>query len=115
MGYQQRDLIATRELGFSMGHTAAGLVRTDLRKVFNGYLYWSNEALLFIADNNIFPQGNLLKLDFVQLGLPKSKYLLWNGELDFGNGELIFHGQKRQIKELERICEICIRFNQPRN
>ena len=103
-GFQQRDLIANRELGFSKGHTAAGLVRTDLRKVFQGYLYWSDDALLFIADDNIFSQGNLLKLDFDDLGNPKSKYVLWNGELEFGNGAWVFHGQKRQMKELEQTC-----------
>lgn len=103
-GFHQRDQIASRELGFSKGHTAAGLVRTDLRKVFQGYLYWSDNALLFIADDNIFAQGNLLRLDFDDLGNPKSKYVLWNGELEFGNGAWVFHGQKRQMKELERAC-----------
>ncbi len=103
-GFQQRDLIASRELGTSRGHTAAGLVRVDLRKVFQGYLYWSDDALLFIADDNIFSQGNLLRLNFKNIGMPRSKYLLWNGELDFGNGKWIFHGQKRQMKELEQTC-----------
>ena len=103
-GFQQRDLIANRELGSSKGHTAAGLLRVDLRKVFDGYLYWSDAALLFIADDKIFSQGNLLRLDFDDLGIPKSKYVLWNGELDFGNGAWIFHGQKRQMKELEQAC-----------
>jgi hypothetical protein len=103
-GYIQRDQIANKELGFSKGHTAAGLVRVDLRKVFDGYLYWNDLSLLFIADDNIFSSGNLLKLDFSGLGIPKSKYVLWNGELDFGNGAWIFHGQKRQMKELEKAC-----------
>lgn len=104
MGFQQRDLIANRELGDSLGHTAAGLVRVDLRKVFDGYLYWNSEAMLFIADDSIFTNGNLMKLEFSDLGVPKSKYVLWNGELDFGNGKWIFHGQKRQMKELEQAC-----------
>ena len=104
MSFQQRDQIASMELGKSIGHTAAGLVRVDLRKVFDGYLYWSIDALLFIADNNIFTDGNLLKLEFSDLGPPKSKFVLWNGELDFGNGKWIFHGQKRQMKELEQAC-----------
>ncbi len=101
MSFKQRDQIASRELGMSIGHTAAGLVRVDLRKVFDGYLYWSSDALLFIADENIFTNGNLLRIEFSDLGLPKSKFVLWNGELDFGNGKWIFHGQKRQMKELE--------------
>lgn len=104
MSFQQRDQIASRELGKSIGHTSAGLVRVDLRKVFDGYLYWSSDALLFIADNKIFTNGNLLKLQFSALGIPKSKFILWNGELDFGGGTWIFHGQKRQMKELEQAC-----------
>jgi hypothetical protein len=110
-GFQQRDRIANSELGTSRGHTAAGLVRVDLRKVFNGYLYWSDDALLFIADDYIFPTGNLLRLNFKDIGRPKSKYLLWNGELEFGNGKWIFHGQKRQIKELENACLSYDEFN----
>ena len=101
--FVERDAIATKHLGRHIGHTAAGLVRVELRKVFDGYLYWNFDSMLFIADERLFTTGNLLKLEFVNLGVPRSKYLLWNGELDFGNGEVIFHGQKKHMKQLESV------------
>ena len=101
--FQQRDNIAAKELGEPLGHTAAGLLQVELRKIHDGYLYWSHDSLLFIADEHIFRDGKLLKLKFVDLGIPKSKYLLWNGELDFGSGAWIFHGQKKHMKELESV------------
>jgi len=101
--FRQRDTLASQHLGMHLGHTAAGLVRTEIRKVFQGYLYWNHRSLLFIADDPIFTNGNLLKLDFDEIGIPKSKYLLWNGELDFGNGMWIFHGQKKHIKDMESV------------
>ena len=99
--FQQRDRIAASELGNPLGHTAAGLLQVELRKIHDGFLYWNHDSLLFIADEYIFRGGNLLKLKFADLGIPKSKYVLWNGELDFGSGEWIFHGQKKHIKDLE--------------
>jgi hypothetical protein len=101
--FQQRDTIAATELGKPLGHTAAGLLQLELRKIHDGFLYWNYDSLLFIADEYIFRDGNLLKLKFADLGIPKSKYVLWNGELDFGSGAWIFHGQKKLMKELESL------------
>ena len=96
-----RDAMATRTIGSFTGHTAAGWVHVQLRKVTKGWLYWNSDSLLFMLDVEPISPSDFLVLPFEEIGMPRSKYLLWNGELDFLNGQFVFHGQRKQIRQLQ--------------
>ena len=99
-----RDSKATSELGEILGHTASALVVPNSRTLFDGWLYWGKERLVFIADQPIFGGQRVLSVAYEELKMPSVRYLLYNGELKFESvsPELIFHSTRRRIKEIEK-------------
>ena len=99
-----RNSRANQILGNVLGHSAVGLVRAEFRKVYNGWLYWGTESFVFFADEPIFDGSRELALDFDFVKIPKSKYLLYNGELAFEtlNPPLVFHSSRGRIKLIEK-------------
>jgi hypothetical protein len=99
-----RDAVAQQMLGNVLGHSAVGLVRANTRTVFDGWIYWGRESLVFIADDHIFNGQRELYLDFDTLKIPKTRYLLYNGELEFENFNppLVFHSSRGRIKLIEK-------------
>jgi hypothetical protein len=99
-----RDARANQLLGEVLGHSAVGLVRAEIRKVFDGWLYWGNDSLVFFADMPIFNGSRELHLNYDFVKIPKTKYLLYNGELFFEtlNPPLVFHSTRGRIKSIEK-------------
>jgi hypothetical protein len=99
-----RDSRAIEILGIVLGHSAVGLVRAEIRKVYDGWLYWGDDSLIFFADEPIFNGSRELHLDYDFIKIPKSKYLLYNGELMFEtvNPKLVFHSSRGRIKLIEK-------------
>lgn len=99
-----RDARAQEILGIVLGHSAVGLVRAEFRKVYDGWLYWGNESFIFIADDPIFNGSRELYLKYDLVKIPKTKYLLYNGELVFEtlNPPLVFHSSRGRIKLIEK-------------
>ena len=101
---QYRDLRASQILGLVSGHAAVGLIRSEIRKVFDGWMYWGTESMVFFADSPIFNGSRELLLDYSKIKIPKTKYLLYNGELSFesSNPPLVFHSTRGRIKSIEK-------------
>jgi hypothetical protein len=101
---QYRDSTAKQLLGNVIGHSAVGLVRAQTRTVFDGWIYWGEASLVFIADDYIFNGQRELYLDFETLRIPKTRYLLYNGELEFQNFNppLVFHSSRGRVKLIEK-------------
>lgn len=99
-----RDSRAHQILGTVFGHSAVGLVRAEFRKVYDGWLYWGPTSFVFFADEPIFNGSRELALDYDLVKIPKSKYLLYNGELVFEtvNPPLVFHSSRGRIKLIEK-------------
>jgi hypothetical protein len=99
-----RDAVAKQLLGNVLGHSAVGLVRAHTRTVYDGWIYWGNDSLVFIADDHIFNGQRELHLNFDTLKIPKTRYLLYNGELEFENFNppLVFHSTRGRIKLIEK-------------
>ena len=70
---QYRDLRASQLLGLVLGHAAVGLVRSEIRKVFDGWMYWGTESMVFFADSPIFNGSRELLLDFSKIKISKLK------------------------------------------
>ena len=66
-----RDARATQLLGDVLGHAAAALVKPEIRKVFDGWMYWGTESMVFFADNPIFDGSREILLDFAAIKIPK--------------------------------------------
>lgn len=99
-----RDSRANQLLGTVLGHSAVGLVRAEIRKVFDGWLYWGPQSFVFFADEPIFDGSRELALEYDFIKIPKTKYLLYNGELAFEtiNPPLVFHSSRGRIKLIEK-------------
>lgn len=99
-----RDLRATQLLGEVLGHSAVGLVRAEFRQVHDGWLYWSHDGFVFIADLPIFNNSRELHLKFDVVKIPKTRYVLYNGELNFEifNPPLVFHSSRGRVKAIEK-------------
>ena len=99
-----RDSRASQILGTVLGHSAVGLVRSEFRKVYDGWLYWGTESFVFFADQPIFNGNRELTLEYDSVKIPKTKYLLYNGELAFENinPPLVFHSTRGRIKLIEK-------------
>jgi hypothetical protein len=99
-----RDGRAGELLGIVHGHSAVGMVRAEFRKVYDGWLYWGNDSFVFFADEPIFNGSRELHLEYDFVKIPKSKYLLYNGELVFEtiNPPLVFHSSRGRIKLIEK-------------
>lgn len=99
-----RDSVAKDKLGEVLGHTASGLVIAQTRTVFDGWLYWGKTALVFIADQPIFNGGRVYVLNYDEVKIPTTRFLLYNGELKFESVSppLVFHSTRGRIKEIEK-------------
>jgi hypothetical protein len=99
-----RDARAKEILKEVLGHSAVGLVRAEIRKVFDGWLYWGRNGFVFFADEPIFNGSRELALGYDFVKIPKTKYLLYNGELKFETLQpnLVFHSTRNRIKMIER-------------
>jgi hypothetical protein len=99
-----RDGRASELLGNVLGHSAVGLVRAEFRKVYDGWLYWGPKSFVFFADQPIFNGSRELHLEYEFVKIPKTKYLLYNGELAFETIEpaLVFHSSRGRIKLIEK-------------
>lgn len=99
-----RDSRANQILGTVFGHSAVGLVRAEFRKVYDGWLYWGPTSFVFFADEPIFDGLRELTLDYDFVKIPKTKYLLYNGELAFETVKptLVFHSSRGRIKLIEK-------------
>ena len=99
-----RDSRANQILETVLGHAAVGLVRAEFRKVYDGWLYWGPVSFVFFADQPIFNGSRELVLDYDVVKIPKSKYLLYNGELAFESvtPPLVFHSTRGRIKQIEK-------------
>jgi len=99
-----RDSRAQEILGEVLGHSAVGLVRADIRKVFDGWLYWGANSFVFFADEPIFNSSRELFLTYDSVKIPKTRYLLYNGELTFETVQppLVFHSTRGRIKLIEK-------------
>ena len=99
-----RDSRAQEILNEVLGHSAVGLVRAEIRKVFDGWLYWGRDKFVFFADEPIFNGSRELVLDYDFVKIPKTKYLLYNGELKFETLQphLVFHSTRNRIKLIEK-------------
>ena len=99
-----RDSCASEKIGVVLGHAAVGLVRAEFRKVYDGWLYWGAESFIFFADEPIFNGSRELALDYDFVKIPKSRYLLYNGELTFetNNQSLVFHSTRGRTKLIEK-------------
>lgn len=98
-----RDAVAAKLIGNVLGHSAVGLVRAEFRKVYDGWLYWGTESFVFIADQPIFNGSRELHLEYDFVKIPKTRYLLYNGEMAFEtiNPTLVFHSSRGRIKQIE--------------
>ncbi len=99
-----RDARASELLGNVIGHSAVGLVRAEFRKVYDGWLYWGSKSFVYFADQPIFNGSRELHLDYDFVKIPKTKYLLYNGELAFEtmNPTLVFHSSRGRVKLIEK-------------
>jgi hypothetical protein len=99
-----RDSRAGELLGTVFGHSAVGLVRAEIRTVYDGWLYWGDKSFVFFADQPIFNGSRELLLDYDFVKIPKTKYLLYNGELAFEtiSPPLVFHSTRGRIKLIEK-------------
>ncbi|CAB4756236.1 unannotated protein [freshwater metagenome] len=99
-----RDSRANQILGIVLGHSAVGLIRAEIRKVYDGWLYWGIDSFVFFANEQIFNGSRELHLDYDFVKIPKSKYLLYNGELVFESIKppLVFHSSRGRIKLIEK-------------
>jgi hypothetical protein len=99
-----RDLLARETLGTVLGHAAVGLVRAEIRKVYDGWLYWGTDSFVFIADQPIFNNSRALHLEYDFVKIPKTRYLLYNGEMAFEtiSPALVFHSTRGKIKLIEK-------------
>ena len=99
-----RDRRASELLILVRGHSAVGMVRAEFRKVYDGWLYWGIDSFVFFADDPIFNGSRELHLDYDFVKIPKSKYLLYNGELEFETLDppLVFHSSRGKIKLIEK-------------
>ncbi len=99
-----RDSLAREMLGNVLGHSAVGLVRAEIRKVYDGWLYWGKDSFVFIADQPIFNGSRDLHLEYDFVKIPKTRYLLYNGEMAFEtlNPTLVFHSTRGRIKLVEK-------------
>jgi hypothetical protein len=99
-----RDGRANDLLGEVFGHAAVGLVRAEFRKVYDGWLYWGSKSFVFFADQPIFNGSRELHLEYDLVKIPKTKYLLYNGELAFESIDptLVFHSTRGRIKLIEK-------------
>ena len=99
-----RDSRASQLLGDVLGHAAAALVKPEIRKVFDGWMYWGTESMVFFADNPIFDGSREVLFKFSDIKIPKTRYLLYNGELTFESvtPNLVFHSTRGRIKLIEK-------------
>jgi hypothetical protein len=97
---QYRDLRASQILGLVSGHTAVGLVRSEIRKVFDGWMYWGTESMVFFADSPIFNGSRELLLDYSKVEHPMLKdfpvegfsevfYDFFEDQVVFSNNEVL--------------------------
>ena len=99
-----RDSRANEVLSSVLGHTAVGLVVAQTRQVFDGWMYWGEESMIFFADLPIFGGSREMFLEFSEVKIPKTRYLLYNGELSFESvtPPLLFHSTRGRIKSIEK-------------
>jgi hypothetical protein len=99
-----RDARASQLLGDVLGHAAGALVKSEIRKVYDGWMYWGAESLVFFADNPIFKGSREMFLEFSTIRIPKTRYLLYNGELAFESlsPPLVFHSTRGRVKLIEK-------------
>ena len=99
-----RDSRANEVLSSVLGHTAVGLVVAQTRQVFDGWMYWGEESMIFFADLPIFGGSREMFLEFSEVKIPKTRYLLYNGELSFESvtPPLVFHYTRGRIKSIEK-------------
>ena len=99
-----RDSRANQVLASVHGHAAVGLVVAQTRKVFDGWMYWGEESMIFFADDPILNGSREMLLKFAEVKIPKTKYLLYNGELSFDSATppLVFHSTRGRIKSIEK-------------
>ncbi len=107
-----RDSVAQRALGDYFGHTAAALIDAQSRSRFDGWLYWGSGALLFIADEPIFDGQRAIVWQYEDLGMPSTRFFLYNGELTFNvfSPPLVFHSTRSRIKEIDRTIRNYLRL-----
>jgi hypothetical protein len=98
-----RDGRANQLLGHVLGHAAVGLIRAEFRQVYDGWLYWGTSSFVFFADEAIFDGSRELILDYDFVKIPKTRYLLYNGEINFEsiNPPLVFHSSRGRVKLFE--------------
>ena len=99
-----RDSRANEVLSSVLGHTAVGLVVAQTRQVFDEWMYWGEESMIFFADLPIFGGSREMFLEFSEVKIPKTRYLLYNGELSFESvtPPLVFHSTRGRIKSIEK-------------
>ena len=99
-----RDSRANEVLSSVLGNTAVGLVVAQTRQVFDGWMYWGEESMIFFADLPIFGGSREMFLEFSEVKIPKTRYLLYNGELSFESvtPPLVFHSTRGRIKSIEK-------------
>ena len=99
-----RDSRANEVLSSVLGDTAVGLVVAQTRQVFDGWMYWGEESMIFFADLPIFGGSREMFLEFSEVKIPKTRYLLYNGELSFESvtPPLVFHSTRGRIKSIEK-------------
>lgn len=99
-----RDSRANQVLGLVHGHAAVGLVVAQKRQVFDGWMYWGEESMIFFAEAPIFNGSREILLKYAEIKIPKTRYLLYNGELAFESvaPPLVFHSTRGRIKSIEK-------------
>jgi hypothetical protein len=99
-----RDSRANQVLVSVHGHAAVGLVVAKTRKVFDGWMYWGEESMIFFADTPIFDGSREMLMKFSEVKIPKTRYLLYNGELSFDSvtPSLVFHSTRGKVKLIEK-------------
>ena len=99
-----RDSRANQVLTSVHGHAAVGLVVSQTRQVFDGWMYWGEESMIFFADVPIFDGTREMLLKYSEVKVPKTRYLLYNGELTFESvtPPLVFHSTRGRIKSIEK-------------
>ena len=67
-------------------------------------MYWGTESMVFFADNPIFDGSREVLFKFSDIKIPKTRYLLYNGELTFESvtPNLVFHSTRGRIKLIEK-------------
>jgi hypothetical protein len=100
---RHRDARAKKILKEVLGNSAVGLDRAEIRKVFDGWLYWGRNSFAFFADEPILNGSRELALGYDVVKFSKTMYLSYNVELRYENlrPNLVVHSTHNRIRMIE--------------